>query len=129
MIDDIQEITEVLKHYEKYVNESNSAGLGSLYCKDAILLPDRFDVFEGAEAIERFYAYAFTLLTLNLEFSIHSENIFVSGDVGYATTDSTGTRYLKEPDQTVPEINRELWVFNKVDGDWKIARYCFNKSE
>jgi hypothetical protein len=24
-----------------------------------------------------------------------------------------------------PEANQELFVFQKIDGTWKIARYCF----
>ena len=48
-------------------------------------------------------------------------------DLAYATTSSTGTRLIRETGVTVPEINRELWIFEKVEGDWKIARYMFNK--
>jgi len=28
--------------------------------------------------------------------------------------------------QSSPEANQELFVFQKVDSDWKIARYCFS---
>ena len=122
-------ITNVLKSYEEFVNESDAEGLGSLYTQDAILLPDRFDPFAGQEAITGFYAFAFSALTINLEFTINSDEIIVAGDTAYATTTSTGTRLIKEANQTVPEINRELWVFERVDDAWKIARYAFNKSE
>ena len=27
------------------------------------------------------------------------------------------------------EANREIFVFHRVDGNWKIARYMFNKAE
>lgn len=30
---------------------------------------------------------------------------------------------------TIPEENRELFVFKKESGAWKIARYMFNKSK
>lgn len=128
-MDDKQAITEVLKSYERCVNHSDAAGLGTLYEEESILYPDRMDTFEGATNITAFYQYAFSMLTLNLSFSISEKDIFVEGNTGYATTHSTGTRYLKESQQTVPEINRELWVFKKVSGAWKISRYCFNKTE
>lgn len=124
-----QKIVDVLKSYEAFANESDYKSLGALYTEESILLPDRFDVFVGMQNITGFYQYAFSALTLDLVFNIDPANIVVSGDTAYATTDSTGTRYLKETGRTVPEINRELWVFEKVDGEWKIARYCFNKSE
>lgn len=126
---EVEKLTELLITYESFGNSSDAKGMGSLYAKDAVLLPDRFDAYEGAEAITAFYAFAFDALTLDLEFTIDPEDIVVSGDTAYAVTTSTGTRLIKATNQTVPEINRELWVFEKLDGDWKIARYAFNKSE
>lgn len=129
MTDDTGRIIELLRKYEASANDSDSAALGRLYCDDAVLLPDRFNVFEGAESIEGFYAFAFSMLTLHLNFDIDPNRIVVDGDVAYATTTSTGTRFIKEANETVSEINRELWVFRKAADEWKIARYCFNKSE
>ena len=126
---DTDKITNVLKSYESFVNTGNAEELGALYTEDAVLLPDRFDAFEGAKAITGFYAFAFTALTLELEFDIDPEEIVVSGDTAYATTTSSGTRLIKNSSQIVPEINRELWVFERVNGDWKISRYAFNKSQ
>jgi hypothetical protein len=31
--------------------------------------------------------------------------------------------------EEVPERNRELFVVQKVDGEWKLARYLYNKTE
>lgn len=124
-----QSVVDVLKRYETYANAGDYESLGGLYTADGVLFPDRFDVFLGAEDITGFYQFAFSALTLDIDFNIDPANITVAGDVAYATTDSAGTRYIKEADLTVPEVNRELWVFEKVDGEWKIARYCFNKSE
>lgn len=126
---EVEKISELLRAYEAFGNDSNSEGMGSLYTEDAVLLPDRFDAYEGAEAITAFYAFAFSALTLDLVFDIDPEDIVVSGDTAYAVTSSTGTRLIKASNETVPEINRELWVFEKVDDEWKIARYAFNKSE
>lgn len=124
-----QSIATVLENYGKFVNASDAAQTAALYTKEAILFPDRMDTAVGSEAILGFYTYAFSLLTLKLEFSIDLKDIIVNGDFAYATTSSTGTRLFKESGQTVPEINRELWNFEKVAGEWKIARYMFNKTE
>ncbi|MEO1379233.1 MAG: nuclear transport factor 2 family protein [Pseudomonadota bacterium] len=126
---DVEKITDVLRSYESFVNESNPEGVGALYTEDAIFMPDRFGVFEGSEAITEFYGFVFNALTLNLDFTINAEDIVVTGSTAYAVTSSTGTRLIKESNQTVPEINRELWVFENVDDEWKIARYAPNKSE
>ncbi|MEO1537292.1 MAG: SgcJ/EcaC family oxidoreductase [Pseudomonadota bacterium] len=122
-------IVDLLRTYESFGNASDAEGMGSLYTEDAVLLPDRFDAYKGAEAITAFYTFAFSALTLDLVFEIDPEDIVVSGDAAYAVTTSAGTRLILETGQTVPEINRELWVFEQVAGDWMIARYAFNKSE
>lgn len=126
---DTDRIVDLLRTYESYGNASDADGMGSLYTADAVLLPDRFDAYEGNEAITAFYAFAFSALSLDLVFEIDPEDIVVSGDTAYAVTTSAGTRSILETGQEVPEINRELWVFEQVDGEWMIARYAFNKSE
>lgn len=129
MSNEIEQITEVLRRYESCVNAGDHDGLGKLYHEDAILFPDRFDTFQGVGNITGFYQFAFSMLKLELTFNIDPQNIVIENDLAYATTDSTGTRFIKETGDSVPEINRELWVFSKIDNEWMIARYCFNKSE
>lgn len=122
-----QKIEDVLERYREAVNTSNAEALASLYQEDAILLPADFPVATGKTAIHNFYAYAFSVLQLELDFNINPDQIMINHDLAYATTDSTGTRLIRESSVTLPEINRELWIFGKVEGDWKIARYMFNK--
>ncbi|MEL6306366.1 MAG: hypothetical protein AAFQ20_16505, partial [Bacteroidota bacterium] len=57
---------------------------------------------------------------------IDEDEIIIDGNTAYATTNSKGTRFYRENEETVPEINRELWLFKKMQGEWKIARYMFN---
>ena len=49
--------------------------------------------------------------------------------MAFAVTSSKGTTLIRATGDTIPEANRELFVFEKVDGNWKIARYMFNKTE
>ena len=48
----------------------------------------------------------------------------------YAIVQSTsaGTALINATGKTAPEENRELFVMEKVNGDWKIARYMYNKT-
>jgi ketosteroid isomerase-like protein len=64
---------------------------------------------------------------LNIKFFI--EEIQVEGNMAFAVTSSKGTTLIKATGDTIPEANRELFVFDKVNGEWKIARYMFNKTE
>ena len=62
-----------------------------------------------------------------LEFFI--EEIQVDETMAFAVTNSEGTTFIHATSETIPEANRELFVFEKVDEQWKIARYMFNKTK
>ena len=81
----------------------------------------------GSEGILKSYEFVFSQIQLNIEFFI--EEIRVEGNMGFAITSSKGTTLIHATGGTMPEANRELFVFEKVDSVWKIARYMFNKTE
>jgi hypothetical protein len=49
--------------------------------------------------------------------------------MAFAVTSSKGTTLIHATGATVPEENRELFVFEKDNGAWRIARYMFNKTK
>ena len=61
-----------------------------------------------------------------LPVTIHE--IVVDGDTAFAITESKGEVTVLGPGITAPEANRELFVFVREAGDWKIGRYMFNKT-
>lgn len=126
MLDEKQKIIEVLHQYQKSTNTADAKLAASLYKEDAIMIPEGFPSNVGKEAIFQFYDYAFSLLQLNLEFAIDPDQIVVNGNFAYATTTSVGTRLIRSTGVVVPEINRELWLYENLSGEWKIARYMFN---
>lgn len=121
-----QKIVDVLHQYQKGTNTADAHLTASLYKEDAHLIPYGFAKAIGKKAIFEFYDYAFSLLQLTLDFAIYMDEIIIHGDVAYATTTSLGTRVIRESKATIPEDNRELWIFEKIHDDWKIARYMFN---
>lgn len=125
-MNDKQKILAVLDSYKQSTNTADAKLAASLYTEDAIMIPANFPTNIGREAIYGFYDYAFSLLQLTLEFDIDENQIVIDDNTAYATTTSKGTRYYRESKETVPEINRELWVFKKVAEEWKINRYMFN---
>lgn len=51
----------------------------------------------------------------------------INGNYAFARTTSKGATLIHASGETVPEENRELFVLQKENGVWKIARYMFNK--
>ena len=122
-----QKIEALLSKYEKSLNTSDAKLAQSLYTKEGIFMPTEAPSGIGSEGILKSYEYVFSQIQLNIEFFI--EEIQVEGNMAFAVTGSKGTTLIHATGDTIPEANRELFVFEKVDGEWKIARYMFNKTE
>jgi len=122
-----QKIEALLSEYKKSLNTSDAKLAQSLYTKDGIFMPTEAPSGIGSEGILKSYEFVFSQIQLNIEFFI--EEIQVEGDMAFAVTSSKGTTLIHTTGDTIPEANRELFVFEKVDEEWKIARYMFNKTE
>lgn len=122
-----QKIETLLSEYEKSLNTSDAKLAQSLYTKDGIFMPTEAPSGIGSEGILKSYEYVFSQIQLNIKFFI--EEIEVEGNMAFAVTSSKGTVKIHANGIEAPEANRELFVFEKVNGEWKIARYMFNKTE
>ncbi len=122
-----QKIEQLLSEYKKALNTSDAQLAQRLYTKDGIFMPTEAPSAIGAEAILKSYEFIFSQIQLNIEFFI--DEIEIEENLAFAVTSSKGTTLIHATGDTIPEANRELFVFEKLDGDWKIARYMFNKTE
>jgi len=122
-----QEIESLLMTYKGTLNTSDADKATSLYTKDGIFMPTGAPSAIGTEQIKKAYEFVFSQIQLNIEFYI--EEITVENEMAYAVTSSKGTTLIHATGETIPEENRELFVFEKQNGTWKIARYMFNKTK
>ena len=122
-----QKIEALLGKYKKSLNTSDAKLAQSLYTKDGIFMPTEAPSGIGSEGILKSYEFVFSQIQLNIEFLI--EEIQVEENMAFAITSSNGTVKIHANGVEAPEANRELFVFEKINGEWKIARYMFNKTE
>lgn len=122
-----QEIENLLMTYKGTLNTSNAEKATSLYAKDGIFMPTGAPSAIGKEQIKGAYDFVFSQIQLNIEFYI--EEIKVENDFAFAVTSSKGETLIHATGTTIPEENRELFIFEKENGTWKIARYMFNKTK
>ena len=123
---DKRQIELLLSEYKNSLKTSDAKLSASLYTKDGIFMPTEAPSAVGTNNILKSYEYIFSQIQLNIEFFI--EEIVVEGNLAFATTSSKGTTLIHATGKTVPEENRELFVFEKIENEWKIARYMFNKT-
>ncbi len=123
---DRREIQTILDRYEKALNASDVDAVLELYADDGVFMPSSAPTAVGIEGVRATYEFVFTQIKLNVSFTV--EEIVGDGSIAFARTSSKGSVTVLAEGATGPEENRELFVFRKEDGVWKIARYMFNKT-
>jgi len=121
-----QTATESLLHaYGDALNAASVPHVLALYTPDGVFMPIGAPSTSGPEQVRQSYEGIFQNIRLHIQ--LHILEIVVSGDYAFASTTSAGTTLIHATGQTVPEENRELFVLQRHEGQWKIARYMFNK--
>ena len=120
-------IEALIQSYQEALNASDANKVVALYTTNGVLMANAAPTAEGAAAVKATYQYVFENFTYTLQFTVLE--IVVNGNTAFARSTSKGSFVMKANGQTIPDENRELFVFEKVDGQWKIARYMYNKTQ
>ena len=121
------ELRTLLQTYETALNTSDAALAASCYTADGIFMPTTLPTAAG-DQLDTAYRHVFGAIRLAVTFVV-DELVVVASDAAYALTRSAGTQTLLAADVTSAEANREIFIFRRVNGVWKIARYMFNKAD
>jgi uncharacterized protein (TIGR02246 family) len=122
---DEKAVASVLAQYQNALNQSNTDAVMKLYSSDGVFMSQRFPSSVGVDAVRKAYLAVFEAITLSVEFKV-AEVVQVAPDWAFARTNSAGTVKVHATGTSSPEANQELFVFQKIGGAWKIARYCFS---
>jgi len=125
MATDTDKIRELLSNYQDALNASAAESAASFYGSDGVFLPYQLPTSSGDEVLGAYQAI-FGAIKLDVVFTI--DDVTVDGDTAHALTRSKGKVTVLADGTTAPEENRELFVFGRRDGEWKIIRYMFNKT-
>ncbi|KAK1823695.1 hypothetical protein LTR12_001881 [Friedmanniomyces endolithicus] len=125
---DTDGIKKTLNAYRDNLVASNVEGCVNLYASDGVLMAPGYETQVGHDAVKQWYTNIRKLVTLDVEFDIH-EAVAITEEYGFARTSSAGTLKINATGVTRKEANQELFVMKKVEGEWKIARYCFSESK
>jgi ketosteroid isomerase-like protein len=122
-----QEITNLLKAYEKALNTSDTNAAMALYGSEPIFMAQNAPAFVGRDAVQRSYQHIFETIKLNVVFTIH-EIVEMGDDLAYGRTTSAGQQEVLAAHTKSKEANNELFIFRKEQGAWEIHRYLFATS-
>ena len=117
-------IAQVLVTYEDALNHSSTDAVMPLYAPDGIFMAQNSPSNIGTAAVRAAYDAVFAAITLTVTFKVEEVHQ-VAPDWAFARTNSAGHVKVHATGEISTEANQELFVFQKIEGAWKIARYCF----
>ena len=120
-----QAVAAVLAEYQDALNQSDVDAVMKLYAFDGVFMPQNSPSSVGADAVRKAYDAVFKAIKLTVKFNV-AEVVEMAPNWVLARTNSAGTVEVYATGGGGPEANQELFVFQKIDGEWKIARYCFS---
>jgi uncharacterized protein (TIGR02246 family) len=119
-----EEIKNLLRTYQRGLNEADLELVRSVYTDDAVVIGQPFPTAAGINAIISLYTDFLSELDFNVEFDLLEQEI--SGDLGYIRTRSHGSIVPKGQKPVGSEGNREIFIVKKIQDAWKFHRYIFN---
>ena len=122
---DEQAVAAVLATYQDALNASSTEAVLKLYAPDGIFMPQNSPSSIGADAVRTAYDAVFTAITLAVTFTV-AEVKQLAPEWVMARTNSAGHVTIHATGESSAEANQELFLFQRLDDSWKIARYCFS---
>jgi uncharacterized protein (TIGR02246 family) len=124
---DEKAVADVLNTYQDALVRSDLDGCIRLYAPDGVFMPQNSPSSIGIDAVRNAYAAVFRAIELSVVFRIE-EVRQLAPDWVMARTNSSGTVKVHATGERAAEGNQELFLFQKLGGEWKIARYCFSST-
>lgn len=122
---DVGQVQALLKNYERVLNASDVAGVLALYAVDGVFMAQHNPSAVGIDQVAAAYTAVFDAIDLDVTFDVVEVKV-IAPTWAFARTNSLGTVTINATGDKLSEGNQELFVLQKVDGDWKIARYGFS---
>ena len=120
-----QAVAEALAKYQDALNQSDTDAVMKLYAGDGVFMPQNSPSCVGADEVRKAYDVVFKTIKLTVKFNL-VEVVEMAPNWIFARTNSAGTVKVHATGAGGPEANQELFLFQKIAGAWKIARYCFS---
>lgn len=120
-------IEKLLSAYSEALNAADVGKTVALYTADGIIMPNGAPLSKGQEQLKVTYEGLYKAFRLNVVYL--TDEVSVNGDYAWARTNSKGSTEILATAQTIPVENKELFLLQKENGQWKISHYMFNNNK
>lgn len=118
------QVYEVVHRYETLLNAGDTAGIMAMYAHDSVAEWNNRATF--ATPAERKAAYDTLFKEAKFSTVFGYASVDAWGDTGVVRTFHHKGATVLESGKEVVDLNREVFVLRKIDGEWKIVLYIFN---
>ena len=120
-------IEKLLADYGDAINASDVSKTLALYTQNGLLMPSGAPLAKGQEQLTSAYENLYKAFQLSVNY--FTDEVMVNGDYAFARTNSKGNTLIRATRETIPVDNKELFVLQKDNGQWKISHYIFNNNK
>lgn len=120
-------IEKLLSAYGNALNASDVSKTVALYTNEGIIMPNGAPLSKGQEQLKVTYEALYKAFKLTVEYV--TDEVIVNSDFAFARTNSRGNTIIQATGETIPIENKELFVLQKDNGQWKISHYIFNNNK
>lgn len=122
-----QAVEAIITAYQDALNASDAGKVTALFTKKGVLMANSAPTAEGSEQLKGTFQYVFDNFTYSLRFSVIE--VAIDGNTAYVRSTSKGSFLIKAKNEKMEDEFRELFVLQKENGTWKIARYMYNQTK
>lgn len=119
------QIEKLVRTYIDGLHQSKAEAVLPFFTKDAVLMAADAPTMKGEGQLKAFFDQAFA--TIRLEAELEFDEITITGTSAFARSHSRVRVTALQTNESHPENTRELFLLDKISGEWKIARYMFNR--
>ncbi len=120
-------VETLVRSYFDALNASDVNKVASLFTIDGVLFAPGAPTASGIEQVKGTFQYVFDNFKYSLQVTIG--DVTVAGKYAFVSSTSKGSYVVKSNGQTAQDEYRELFVIEKLKGEWKIARYMYNRTK
>ncbi len=118
------EVKKAASTFFRAINDSNIKMVLDAYHRDSAYLSKNHPAAHGIDEIKKAYQELFGRVRLNVDHVV--QHVFVDTSIAIIESNARGTVTILETMKTAPVDVKQLFVFRKVENQWKIDRYMFN---
>ncbi|MFY3768866.1 hypothetical protein AHYW_004251 [Providencia manganoxydans] len=121
-----KEVLDVIMKYQKALNAGNTKEIISLYANESYSQWNNLLTADSKEKKEDQYNNLFSKEKFNTDFAI--DTIWVDGNTAFVRTHHHNGSVVTDTKEqkTILDLNREVFILHKENGEWKIILYTFN---